>query len=396
MSSTFCKANSDDLLRFKVKLYPTEDQKNILNKQIDLFRYVYNWALEVEHNNYNSNKENSHFLREHEMYEKFKELRNQSGMEWLKELPLNTGRYAILRIIRAFKDFFERRNRYLKFKSKKNNDDRNFTIRGERVRFFDNFVHIEGFKRGDNILCKKHNIPKGKKYYNCIIYFDGYDYWLALSMEVHEPMEFRFNTTEGIGIDLGLHTLAKLSTGEEYHLPNVDKLEKRRKRQAAACMRDIKKRQAIADQTRIKFDDVKQSNGMIKRAKALRKTCNRMTNIRKTYIHTMTKQIVDKNPNYIVIETLNVKGMLKNKYLARKISEASFYEIGQQLKYKCKRRGIPLIKTPIDFPSTKTCSNCGNLYNVGKSRTYKCPFCGLVIDRDLNAAINLKNYYSTY
>ena len=394
MSHTFCKANSDDLLGYRIKLYPTEEQKVILNKQIDLFRYVYNWALEVEHNNYNDDKENSHFLREHEMYDKLKELRNSEGMEWLRELPLNTARHAVLKVIGAFKKFFERHNKYPKYKSKKS-DSKFFVVRGERVRFFDEFVHIEGFKRGDNILVKKHRIPKGKKYYGCTISFDGYDYWLSLTKEVHEPMEFRIKTTEGIGIDLGLHTLAKLSNGKEYHLPNVDKLEKRRKRQAAVCMRDIKKRQEIADQTRAKFEDVKPSNGMIKRARAFRKTCNKITNIRKTYIHTMTKQIVDTNPDYIVIETLNVKGMLKNKYLARKISEASFYEIGQQLEYKCRRRGIPLIKAPREFASTKICSNCGNMYNVGKSRMYRCPTCGLVIDRDLNAAINLKNFYST-
>lgn len=394
MSHSFCKANSDDLLGYRIKLYPTEEQKVILNRQMDLFRYVYNWALEVEHNNYNDDKENSHFLQEHEMYDKLKEMRNKEENKWLKELPLNTCRHAVLRVLRAFRMFFDRKNRYPKYKSRKY-DTHYFVVRGERVRFFDEYVHIEGFKKGDNILCKKHNIPKGKKYYGCQITFDGYDYWLTLKHEAHEPMEFRIKTTEGIGIDLGLRKLAKLSNGIEYNLPNVDKLEKRRKRQAAAVERDVQRRLEIAKQTRTKFEDVPPSNGMIKRAKAFRKTCNKMTNIRKTYIHTMTKQIVDLNPEFIVIETLNVKGMLKNKYLARKISEASFYEIGQQLEYKSRRRGIPLVKAPRDFASTQICSNCGNRYYVGKSETYRCPTCGLVIDRDLNAAINLKNFYST-
>ena len=393
MSHSFCKANPDNLIGYKIKLYPTDEQKVILDRQIELFRFVYNWALEVEHNNYNNDKENSHFLREHEMYDKLKILRNSEGMEWLKELPLNTCRHAVLKVIRAFKLFFTKKNKYPRYKSRKHGP-KYFCVRGERVRFFDEYVHIEGFKKGDNILCKNHNVPKNKKYYNCTISFDGYDYWLSLTKEVYYPMEFRIKTTEGIGVDLGLRKLAKLSNGMEYHLPNVDKLEKRRKRQAARVERDIQLRLDIAKQTRTKFEDVKPSNGMIRRAKELRKTCNRMTNIRKTYIHTMTKQIVELNPEFIVIEKLNVKGMLKNKYLARKISESCFYDIGIQLQYKAKARNIPLVIAPIDYPSTQICSNCGNRHYVGKSEIYRCPICGLTIDRDLNAAINLKNYYS--
>ena len=393
--TSFCKANQDDLLGFKIKLYPTEDQKVILNKQIDMFRYVYNWALEVEHNNYNDDKENSHFLRQNEMFDLLRDMRNSEDHKWLKELPLNTCRHAVLSLLKAFMDFFERRNRYPKYKSRKDPTNKFFILRGERVRFFDQYVHIEGFARGDSILCKNHNIPKNVKYYNCMVSFDGYDYWLSLTTEIHEPMIFRMKTSDGLGIDLGLRKLAKLSNGTEYHLPNTDKLEKRRKRQAARVARDIKKRYDLAKQTRAKFEDIPMSNGMIKRAKEFRKTCNRMTNIRRTYIHTMTKQIVDSNPEFVVMETLNVKGMLKNKYLARKISESCFYDIGTQLKYKCKRRDIPFIKAPRNFASTQICSNCGERHKVGTSEIYRCPYCGFVIDRDLNAAINLKNYYST-
>ena len=393
--STFCKANKDYLRGFKIKLYPTEEQKLILNKQISLFRFVYNWALEVEHSNYHNN--GSHFLRHREMYDKLKEFRNTPGNEWLKELPLNSARHAVISLINAFLCFFERNCKYPRFKSRKHSN-KYFIVRGERVRFKGDYVHIEGFKRGDYILIKKPPIPRydNMKKYNCVIKFDGIDYWLSFTTELYDPMEFNEPTTEGIGIDLGLRKLAQLSNGKSYKLPDTEKLQRRKKRQQRKVSKDIRRRLEEAKQTRTKFEDVQPSKSMIKRAQKYRKICTKITNINRTFIHGMTSEIVSTNPEFIVVETLNVVGMLKNKYLAKNISAASFGTISYQLKYKAKRKGIPFVKAPIDFASTKICSNCGNRYDVKRSEVYKCPVCGLTIDRDLNAAINLRNYfYST-
>lgn len=397
---TFCKADQDNLHGFKIKLYPTEAQKDILNRQIDLFRYVYNWALEVEHKNYDENKKSNvdtHFLREREMYDLLKEMRNSPEKVWLKELPLNTCRHAVLKLISSFKKFFSHQNKYPKFKSKKTSN-KYFCFRGERLHFYENgYLHIEGFKRGDNILYKGHSVQftNTHKYYNCTVSFDGIDYWLSFTIELYQPLDFRCCTTDGIGIDLGLRKLAKLSNGKEYHLPDTSKYEKRKKRLQRKVSKDIQARSELASQMRIKFEDVEPTKNSIKRYKAFRSTANHITNIRKNYIHNMTSEIVKMNPEFIAIETLNVKGMLKNKYLARNISASSFYEIRTQLEYKSKMMNIPIILADREFPSTKMCSRCGNIYNVGKSETYRCPSCGLVIDRDLNAALNLRNYGMT-
>lgn len=123
----------------------------------------------------------------------------------------------------------------------------------------------------------------------------------------------------------------------------------------------------------------------------------KITNIRNNYIHQTTTTIVKKLPQRIVMENLNVKGMMKNKHLAEKIAEQKFYEFKRQIKYKAEIRGIQVIEVPTFYPSSKTCSCCGHIKKDLKlsDRIYICPVCNLKIDRDFNASLNLANYKST-
>ena len=122
----------------------------------------------------------------------------------------------------------------------------------------------------------------------------------------------------------------------------------------------------------------------------------RLANIRNNYLHQTTTEIVKTKPSRIVMETLNVKGMMKNKHLAKAIQEQRFYEFKRQIAYKCQRYGISLVEVPRFYPSSKTCSCCGNVKHDLKlsDRIYRCEECGLVIDRDFNASLNLANYQS--
>ena len=119
----------------------------------------------------------------------------------------------------------------------------------------------------------------------------------------------------------------------------------------------------------------------------------KITNILTTNIHTFTTSLIKLNPEAIVIEDLNVKEMLKNKHISGKVREAKFYEIRRQLEYKCKWNNIDLIIADRWFPSSKLCSECGHKKDKLSlsERTYICEECGSIIDRDLNASINLKN-----
>ena len=135
------------------------------------------------------------------------------------------------------------------------------------------------------------------------------------------------------------------------------------------------------------------TKNIIKLEKKIQQTHRKLANIRNNYLHQTTTSIVKTKPYRIVIEDLNVKGMMKNKHLSDSVRKQGFYEFRRQLEYKCKFRGIALVIADRFYPSSKKCSCCGSIKKdlKLKDRVYKC-LCGLVIDRDLNASINLASY----
>ena len=134
------------------------------------------------------------------------------------------------------------------------------------------------------------------------------------------------------------------------------------------------------------------TNNIIKLEKIIRLIDRKLTNIRNTYRHTITKRIVEQEPSTIIVEDLNVRGMLKNKHLSDSIRKQGFNDIINKLKYKCELNGITFKKAGLFYPSSKKCSHCGHIKSDLKlsDRTYNCDVCGLSIDRDYNAALNLK------
>jgi putative transposase len=135
------------------------------------------------------------------------------------------------------------------------------------------------------------------------------------------------------------------------------------------------------------------TNNLLKLEKEILKIHQRLNNIRTNYIHQVTSKLVKANPEYIVIEDLNVSGMLKNKHISRVVQEQKLYEFRRQIKYKCQWYAVRLITANRFFPSSKLCSHCGQIKKDLKlsDRVYHCN-CGLHIDRDLNASINLREY----
>ena len=135
------------------------------------------------------------------------------------------------------------------------------------------------------------------------------------------------------------------------------------------------------------------TNNVIKKEKLLLRVSHRLTDIRNNYLHQTTTEIVNRKPRFICIEDLNVSGMMKNKHLSKAVQNQGFYEFHRQLEYKCKDKGIRLVVADRFYPSSKLCSCCGNIKKDLKmsDRIYKCE-CGNVIDRDYQAALNLKSY----
>ena len=145
--------------------------------------------------------------------------------------------------------------------------------------------------------------------------------------------------------------------------------------------------------TKTKYEDIPKSKRSEKRELRYQKTCRKIHNIKDTFYNQTTSEIVKRNPEFVCMETLSVDNMKKSVVVSKHLN-TSFYDMSQKMKNKCEQNNIPFIQAPRSFPSTKTCNNCGHIQNMKGKHIYKCPICGMIEDRDINAAINLRNFGS--
>lgn len=389
--------------RYKYKIYPTEEQKSQIDKFINLYRYVYNWAINLEKDSYELYKQNltdKSFYSFFDLCEKFKEFRDQPGNEWLKEIPNTTARLVLRDAVQAYKSFFNKTNRFPKFKSKKKSS-KFFKTRNDRFRILDDKIKIKGVDTNIDLHFDCNFNSGGIK--NPLIKFiqpsiskDSFgNYWASFSIE-EESKVLETEKTDVIGIDLGVMQTFTLSTGEIFNQPKekLDKLDHKLRKQQRHVTRDINRRLEESAHTKTKYEDIPKSKRAIKRENRLRKIYKKIHNIKDTYYHTITKQIVMRNPKAVVMETFRVREITKNrKYMYKQLVHVSFFDITQKMKYKCQMYNIPFIQADIEYPSSQICSCCGSRKRIWSKKVYKCKVCGNVIDRDINAAINLKNLY---
>ena len=269
-------------------------------------------------------------------------------------------------------------------------------FRSVKIHFSDTHVKVEGFTTSKKknkqklnwIRLAEHNrIPTDCKYTNPRIKYDGLNWYLTVGIEYEDSTILPFN--EGIGIDLGIKDLAICSDGNKFQNINktqkVKKLEKQKRRLQRSISRSYEKNK--------KGESYCKTNNVIKKEKLLLKLNHRLTNIRHDYLHKTTSEIIKREPSFIVLEDLNVSGMMKNKHLSKAVQQQGFYEFRRQIEYKSAWNNISVIIADRFFPSSKLCSCCGNIKKDLKlsDRIYKCE-CGNVIDRDYQAALNLKRY----
>lgn len=197
-----------------------------------------------------------------------------------------------------------------------------------------------------------------------------------------------------MGIDLGIKDLAVVACGDKHYVfNNINKSLKVKKinRKIKELQRDISRKYVVSKQ---QYGCYKKSNNIVKKENQLTKLHTKVANIRKNYIHQTTHFLVSLLPQRVVMEDLDITRMMQNRYLNQFIGEQCWYEFIRQMKYKCEWNDIEFIQVDTFYPSSKTCSVCGCVKNNLKlsDRTYVCKDCGNVIDRDLNAAINLMRY----
>ena len=369
------------ILAKKIRLYPTEEQKQKLWQSVGTARFIYNWTLNRQEENY---KNGGNFIKDNDLRKEITQLKKEK-LSWLNEVSNNVAKQAVKDACNAYKNFFKGLADKPKFKSRKKSKPA-FYNDTYKLKAKEKLVLIEKI----GWIKTKEQVPIGVKYTNPRISFDNKYWYLSVGIEQEEVKEELTNVS--LGIDLGLKDLAICSDGTVYKNINktyvVRKIEKRLKRLQRQLSRKY-------EQNKKGKEYVKTKN-IIKLEKQIQQTHRRLANIRNNYLHQTTTNIVKTKPCRVVIEDLNVKGMMKNKHLSDAIRKQGFYEFRRQLEYKCKFRGIELVVADRFYPSSKTCSQCGKIKKDLrlKDRVYRCS-CGLNIDRDLNASINLSKYKLT-
>ena len=366
----------------KIRLLPTEEQEVLMLKSIGCSRFAYNWALNKCNEKYKNNEKYSIG----NIRKEFTQLKKDKEFKWLNEVSSKVTQESIRNLDKAFKSFFNKQSKYPKFKTKRKSRQ-SFYVRYDNLYSKEDTCNIE--KIGKVKFKTNYNIPNCK-YSNPYCSYDGKYWYLSFGVEVEEN-QTTLNKDLSVGIDLGVKDLAIINVLDKP-IRNINKSKRVKK---------LKKRlRRLQRQVSRKYEFNKEgkrfvkTNNIIKLEKQIKLLHRKLSNIRNNHIHQTTNKIIKLKPYRVVMEDLNVSGMMKNRHLAKAIQEQCFYEFIRQMKYKCKFNGIEFIQVDRFYPSSKTCSCCGSIKkNLKlKDRVYKCDNCGLEIDRDKNASINLGNY----
>lgn len=382
------------LKSYKTEIKPTTEQKQIINHTIGVCRYVYNFYLAHNKEIYEKEKRfvsgidfskwlNNEFIPNNQEY------------KWIKEVSSKSVKQSIMNADRAFKNFFNGKSNFPKFKKKNKSDVKMYFVKTDaRV----------------IIPCERHRIKiptlgwvklKEKGYFptnslthiiksGSVSYKAG-RYYISILVEEQEQNKPQLNDF-GIGIDLGIKDFAICSNEKIYKNINksnrVRKLEKKLKREQRSLSR--------------KYEDYKKLNKNLKgvatrqniRKQKLKvqKLHQRLDNIRTDYLNKVVSELVKTKPMWITIEDLNIKGMMKNRHLSKAIAQQKFFEFRTKLNAKCNEYRIELRLVDRFYPSSKTCHKCGNIKKDLKlsDRIYICE-CGYTADRDYNASLNLRD-----
>ena len=376
------------LKSFKTEINPTEEQKARIRRTIGTCRYVYNFYLghnKALHDNgkkFMTGKSFSLWLNN-------EYIPDNPDKTWIREVYSKAVKKSIEDGCTAFTRFFKHQSDFPKFKKKGKSDVKMYFVRNnpkdcqcERHRLK---IPTLGWIR----IKEKGYIPTTRDGYmirSGTVSVKAGRFYVSVLVEIPD-VNIDNNSNEGIGIDLGLKDFAIISNGKTYRNINksagLKKLEKQLIREQRSLSRKYEN---------LKKGESTQRANIQKQKLKVQKLHHKMDNIRTDYINKTIAEIVKTKPSYITIEDLNVKGMMKNRCLSKAVASQKFYEFRTRLKAKCDENGIELRVADRFYPSSKTCHHCGSVRKNLKlsDRIYRCE-CGYVADRDLNAALNLKD-----
>lgn len=361
------------LIAHKIALEPNNKQRTYFAKASGTARFAYNWALAEWRTQYETFKaENSRPKPSQAALRRQLNAIKREQFPWMLEVTKNAPQMAIIQLGEAFKNFFAGRASYPQFRKKGIHD--RFSLTNDQFRIDGSYIRIPNL----GWVRMRESLRFSGKLMSATISRVAARWFVSITVDTQDLSHLPKAENQGaVGVDLGVSSLATLSTGEAVSGPKAHKvLLKRLQRLSRSLSRKEK-----GSQNRKKAKE------------KLAKLHARISNIRKDALHKLTTDLTSRF-HTIGIEDLNVKGMMKNRHLSRSIADMGFYEFRRQLDYKSEMRGGMVVIADRWFASSKLCSSCGYKHDTLtlSSRGWCCPSCGATHDRDVNAAINLHHY----
>ena len=372
----------------KIELKLTNEQKIQVNKTIGTERFIYNEYIKYNQEQYElGNKFVSAF--EFSKYINNVYLPNNPDKKWIKEVSSKSVSQAMIYGEKAFKNFFKGLSAFPVFKKKVKNELGAYFVKDNKkdFEFYRHKIKIPTLKF---VRIKEYGyIPKNVTIKSGTITKIADRYFLSLVIEVKDTIKETNTSTKGLGIDLGIKDTAICSNGMVFRNINKTIKIKKIKKKIKKEQRKMSRSYEYSKANKIKLKELKNFS---KKKLKIQRLFYRLNCIRDDYNNKIVDEITRAKLKYITIENLKVSNMMKNRHLSKAIQEQNFYAIRTKLINKCKERNIELRLVDTFYPSSKTCSCCGSVKKDLKlnDRIYKCINCGIEIDRDYNASINLE------
>lgn len=389
------------LKAFKTEIRPTKTQIEKIHQSIGICRFLYNqyiarniWLYRLYQRGI-LDEHQRHFVPAND-FDKYVNHTLKKQFPWINQCGSKARKKAIVNAETAFKRFFAGKSGFPRFKKKSRQDVKLYFPKNNvgDWKIWRHKIQIPTLKA---VRLKEYGyLPQGVKIKNGYISYEAGRYYVSVTAEIEEKSRYNNDlaasyspSSKGIGIDLGIKSLAVISDGRTFKNINksskVKRLEKRLRREQRRLSRkqEFKKKGGTATA----------SANIDKQRLKVQKLHKCLTNIRENHENQVIHQIVEQKPRFITVEDLNIKGMMKNQHLAKAVAAERFYSFLSKLKNKAAVIGIEMRVADRFYPSSKTCHSCGHVHKELKlkDRVYICPECGYIADRDYNAALNLRD-----
>ncbi|WP_432646320.1 RNA-guided endonuclease InsQ/TnpB family protein [Mitsuokella sp.] len=391
------------LKAFKTEIAPTMEQTNKIIRSIGVCRFLYNQYIAYNKKLYRMyqrgilDSHQKHFVSAND-FDKYVNHKLKKELPWINECGAKARKKALVNAEAAFKKFFKGQAGFPRFKKKSRQDVKLYFPRNNKGdwKIWRHKLMIPTLKQ---VKLKEYGyLPVGIAIISGTVSYQAGRFYVSVVADVDKKSKYNNDLEasyhpqdEGVGIDLGIKDLAIVSNGQSFKNINKSSKVRRLEKQLRRMQRQLSR----------KYEFRKKKGGVPAAASAnidkqkikVQKLHQRIEQIRENHENKAIHEIVKQKPSFITVEDLNIKGMMKNRHLAKAVAAERFHSFLSKLKRKAEVIGIEVRVVGRFYPSSKTCHACGHIHKglKLKDRVYVCPKCGYTADRDLNAALNLRD-----